>query len=192
MMMYKPRLPERDGGGGAEWVFRVTFQLQHIWTWSPPQRFHLHFEENSFKIRYFKFEPNLLKMATPPNRELSAVRAPAPQTDIDICFIDKEGKVSVGNSWQYGKSTPALLAQPIVSSRSPNSAAVGISPNPATTSVAGPSSGTSSQGSQHQTEATSSDPETNQNKAPTSPLPEQTMLKNSLLSLFSFCWRARA
>jgi hypothetical protein len=105
-------------------------------------------------------------MATPPNREQSAVRAPAPQTDIDICFIDKEGKVSVGNSWQYGKSTPAPLAQPNVSSRSPNSAAVDISPNPAITSVARPSSGTSSQGSQRQTEATSSANETSQNKSP--------------------------
>lgn len=93
-------------------------------------------------------------MARPPSGEQSAIPAPMPQNNhIDICFISKQGKVSVGDSEQYGNQTPAPSTHPSISSRSPTVATAGTGTNVGMTSSVGPSSGTSIHGSQRQTES---------------------------------------
>ena len=95
-------------------------------------------------------------MTTPPSGEQSAIPAPIPQNNhIDICFISKQGKVSVGDSEQFGIQTPAPSTHPSISSRSPTVATAGTGTNVEMASSAGSSSSTSSHGSQRQTGATS-------------------------------------
>jgi hypothetical protein len=145
------RLPEPCGGGGAERVLPCgcfscsTYELRThprylTWVANSASR------NASLNLRYSKFESKLLKMANPPSSEHSAVSASTIQDDkIDICFVDKEGHISFGNSLKYGKETPAPSTRPSLSSRSPT----GANENSARTTAAGPSIGTCIHGSQH-------------------------------------------
>jgi hypothetical protein len=71
-------------------------------------------------------------MANPSSTEHSAV--PPTANLYDICFVDKEGRVSLGDSLEYGEETPAPSAVSSLSSRSPT----GANEIPALTAVSGP------------------------------------------------------
>jgi hypothetical protein len=93
-----------------------------------------------------------IKMADPQTLEQPTVRVPVNETDIDICFINEEGRVSIGNSWLYASEPPRPPAPPHVLSQIPSSATVQIGSNRPMPTVTGPPNGTSLHGSQHQSE----------------------------------------
>jgi hypothetical protein len=108
-------------------------------------------------------------MANPPSHEQSVASASTVQDDkFDICFVDKEGHVSLRNSLKYGNQTPAPSARPSLSSRSPTSA----NQNSAITTAAGTSSETCTHGSPHQAGTTPPANNLNQNHTRGEPLPE--------------------
>jgi hypothetical protein len=108
-------------------------------------------------------------MANPPSREQSIVLASTVRDDtFDICFVDKEGHVSLRNSLRYGNATPAPSARPSLSSRSPT----GANQNSAITTAAGPPSETCTHTSPHQAGATPPTNNGSQNHTSGGPLPE--------------------
>jgi hypothetical protein len=111
-------------------------------------------------------------MANPPSREHSVVPASTVRGDeFDICFVDKEGHVSLTNSLRYGNETPAPSTRPSLSSRSPTGAPTGANQNPAITTAAGPSSETCTHGSPHQAGTTPPANNWSQNHTSGGPLP---------------------
>ena len=107
-------------------------------------------------------------MANSPSHEQSVASASKVR---DICFVDKEGHVSLGNSLKYGHETPAPSARPSLSSRSPTGAPTNANQNPAITTTAGPSSKTCTQGSPHQAGTTPQESGRSQNHTSRGPLP---------------------
>lgn len=93
-------------------------------------------------------------MDNPPSRDPAVSATTIRDDGIDICFINKAGWVSLGNSRDYGSQVPAPSTGPALPSRSPTDAATGVGENSASTSVAGQSHGTSTHENQDQTSVT--------------------------------------
>jgi hypothetical protein len=123
-------------------------------------------------------------MESPPSSGHAAVSASTTRDeDIDICFINKAGRVSLGNSQSYGGETLAPSTKPTLPNRSTAGATTGAGWN---SNVAGPSR-TSMHESQNQTAVTLST--TNSSQSQTSEefpqgsneVPETSLIPDEIL-----------
>lgn len=127
-------------------------------------------------------------MADPSSNEHSTISAStSPDDERDICFVNKKGRVSLGNSLAYGKETPASSTRPSLSSRSASAIPTGGDVNSATLTEAGLSKVASTHRIQHYASTTPPAHESSQNQQGAGSLPrsknisEESLMPNQIL-----------